>query len=114
MLHFGAIWMWCSPTPTYSLERELASVGLADLAAGDLFIKGSFPGHAVLVVDVVESRTTGERRFLLLQSFMPAQEMHVLKNPQSADGSPWYRLEFGERLVTPEWVFPRESLKRWR
>lgn len=45
---------------TYSLERELASIGLADLAAGDLFIKAGFPGHAVLVVDVVESRTTGE------------------------------------------------------
>ena len=26
-------------------------------------------------------------RFLLVQSFMPAQEMHVLKNPADADGS---------------------------
>ena len=45
---------------------------------------------------------------------MPAQEMHVLKNPANADGSPWYPLAFGDRLVTPEWPFPRESLRRWR
>ena len=87
---------------------------MAELAAGDLFIKGGFPGHAVLVADVVENRATGERRFLLVQSFMPAQEMHVLKNPADADGSPWYPLAFGDRLVTPEWVFPRESLRTWR
>jgi len=99
---------------TYSLERELAAVPVAEIAAGDLFIKGGFPGHAVLVADVVRHATTGETRFLLLQSFMPAQDLHVLKNPQSADGSPWYPLAFGARLVTPEWVFPRESLRRWR
>ena len=96
---------------TYSLERELAPKPVAELAAGDLFIKGGFPGHAVLVADVVENRATGERRFLLVQSFMPAQEMHVLKNPADADGSPWYPLAFGDRLVTPEWMFPRESLR---
>ena len=63
---------------TYSLERELKPAALADIAAGDVFIKGGFPGHAVLVADVVENRTTGEKRFLLLQSYMPAQDIHVL------------------------------------
>ena len=86
---------------------------MPELAAGDLFIKGGFPGHAVLVADVAESRATGERRFLLVQSFMPAQDMHVLKNLANADGSPWYPLAFGDQLVTPEWIFPRESLRRW-
>jgi hypothetical protein len=99
---------------THSLERELVFKPVAELAAGDLFIKGGFPGHAVLVADVAENRTTGERRFLLVQSFMPAQEMHVLKNPADAEGSPWYPLAFGDRLVTPEWAFPRESLRRWK
>ena len=101
------------PAPIRSSASSRAEP-LAELAAGDLFIKGGFPGHAVLVADVVENRATGERRFLLVQSFMPAQEMHVLKNPADADGSPWYPLAFGDRLVTPEWVFPRESLRRWR
>jgi hypothetical protein len=86
---------------------------VGELAAGDLFIKGGFPGHAVLVADVAQNKATGERRFLLVQSFMPAQEMHVLKNPADPDASPWYPLDFGDRLVTLEWVFPRESLRGW-
>ena len=109
--YMDVVFVWAG---TYSLERELVPKPVAELAAGDLFIKDGFPGHAVLVADVVENRATGERRFLLVQSFMPAQEMHVLKNPANADGSPWYPLAFGDRLVTPEWVFPRESLRSWR
>ena len=98
---------------TYSLERSLQRVPVADLRTGDVFIKGGFPGHAVLVVDLVENPSTREQRFLLLQSFMPAQEMHILKNPASGDGQPWYALDFGEHLVTPEWSFGRDSLRRW-
>ncbi len=66
-----------------------------------MFIKGGFPGHAVLVTDVVVNRATGERRFLLTQSYMPAQEIHVLINPAAADRSVWYGADFGETLVTP-------------
>ena len=109
--YMDVVFTWAG---TYSLERELQAKPLPELAAGDLFIKGGFPGHAVLVADVAESPATGERRFLLVQSFMPAQEMHVLKNPAKADGSPWYPLAFGDQLVTPEWPFPRESLRRWQ
>lgn len=97
---------------TYSLERELKAADVADLRAGDVFIKGGFPGHAVLVADVAVN-DRGEKRFLLLQSYMPAQEMHVLKNPASTDGSAWYATHFGEQLTTPEWVFSRSQLKRW-
>jgi hypothetical protein len=98
---------------TYSLAHELKPAPLATLQAGDVFIKGGFPGHAVLVADVVENAQTGEKRFLLVQSYMPAQEMHVLKNPAAADGSPWYAAAFGGDLVTPEWTFPASALRRW-
>ena len=113
---------------TYSLARELRPVKLDDMRGGDVFIKGGFPGHAVLVVDVVENPATGERRFLLLQSFMPAQNMHILKNPNSIFTSPWYKLPGGwsrsrtdgrssdqpaGQLITPEWVFAWTSLKRF-
>jgi len=108
--YMDTVFTWAG---TYSLERELRPVPLAEIAPGDLFIKGGFPGHAVIVADLALDPRTGERRFLLVQSFMPAQDMHVLKNPRDPEGSPWYPLEFGERLVTPEWVFPRESLRRW-
>lgn len=99
---------------TYSLERELKPT--ADGASpeiGDVVIKGGFPGHAVLVIDMAESATTGERRFLLAQSYMPAQDIHVLKNPAAADGSPWYAALIVWPLVTPEWTFAAGSLKRW-
>lgn len=98
---------------TYSLERELKPVPLSDIAIGDVFIKGGFPGHAVLVADMAENRQTGEKRFLLVQSYMPAQEMHVLKNPAAADGSPWYPARFEGALATPEWTFSAGSLRRW-
>jgi len=98
---------------TYSLEHELKPVALGDMQIGDVFIKGGFPGHAVLVADMVESKETGEKRFLLIQSYMPAQEMHVLKNPAAADGSPWYPAAFAGPLVTPEWTFPEGALHRW-
>jgi uncharacterized protein DUF4846 len=98
---------------TYSLERELKTVALSNMAIGDVFIKGGFPGHAVLVADMVRNAETGERRFLLIQSYMPAQEMHVLKNPASADGPPWYPAQFTGGLITPEWSFPEDALRRW-
>jgi hypothetical protein len=98
---------------TYSLERELKSVTLPELQTGDVFIKGGFPGHAVLVADVAENTQTGEKRFLLVQSYMPAQEMHVLKNPAATDGSPWYAAALDGDLVTPEWTFPASALRRW-
>jgi len=98
---------------TYSLEHELKPVPRAGIKIGDVFIKGGFPGHAVLVADMVENVETGEKRFLLIQSFMPAQEMHVLKNPAAADGSPWYPASFSGDLVTPEWTFPEGALHRW-
>jgi hypothetical protein len=44
---------------------------------------------------------------------MPAQEMHVLKNPSAEDGSAWYGPEIGSELVTPEWRFKRTALRRW-
>ncbi len=99
---------------TYSLERELIAVSADDIRAGDVFIKGGFPGHAVLVTDVVVNRATGEKRFLLTQSYMPAQEIHVLRNLAADDGSVWYGTDFGDTLDTPEWRFSRQQLKRWK
>ncbi len=103
-----------SVSGSYSLERELAPVALAEMRGGDIFIKGGFPGHAVLVVDMAQN-ASGEKRFLLLQSYMPAQDMHLLKNPKSPDGSPWYPVPAEKaELVTPEWTFPAGSLRRFR
>ena len=98
---------------TASLEKELKPVRIEDMAIGDVFIKGGFPGHAVLVIDQARHPKSGETRFLLAQSYMPAQDIHILGNPASSDGSPWYAPDFGEHLATPEWTFARNALRRW-
>ena len=97
---------------TASLEKELKAIDAADVQIGDVFIKGGFPGHAVIVADLTENKITRSKRFLLIQSFMPAQDMHVLKNPANTDGSPWYAPPTAD-LVTPEWTFAKGSLRRW-
>lgn len=96
-----------------SLSRELVAVSSDDLRAGDVFIVGGFPGHAVLILDVAVHQDSGEKIFLLAQSYMPAQDMHVLKNPADPRLSPWYASDFGAELRTPEWTFQADQLKRF-
>jgi hypothetical protein len=96
---------------TASLERELTPVAdPASVEIGDVFIEGGFPGHAVLVVDVAEDEA-GARAFLLAQSYMPAQDIHVLHSFEDID--PWYRARSGGVLRTPEWDFYYDALKRF-
>ncbi len=96
---------------TASLSKELQPIKLSSMQIGDLFIKGGFPGHAILVVDMVENKK-GEKRFLLAQSYMPAQEFHILKNPEHPN-DPWYDLNFSGDLNTPEWSFTSNDLMRF-
>ena len=97
---------------TLSLARELDKVIEARrIEAGDVFIQGGSPGHAVIVLDVAED-AQGRRAVLLAQSYMPAQDIHVLRNPQTPD-NPWYVIEGDGPLATPEWDFPARSLRRF-
>ena len=97
---------------TLSLANTLVSKEIQNLSIGDVFIIGGSPGHAVIVVDLAES-STGEKVFLLAQSYMPAQEIQILKNPTNSELSPWYSASFVEKLVTPEWTFEADNLKTW-
>ncbi len=99
---------------TLSLEQELAPADVEDLSIGDVWIKGGSPGHAVIVVDVAIHQETGEKIFILAQSYMPAQEIQILINPNDPELSPWYRLPAGEIFQTPEWRFTRTQLKRFQ
>lgn len=99
---------------SYSLQRELIPVeDINNMKIGDIFIQGGFPGHAVIVVDMARNRSTGEKVFLLAQSYMPAQDIHLLRNTSNVELSPWYRLDFGIILRTPEWSFRRADLRRF-
>jgi len=98
---------------TASLSKELKDVpGTAPPKAGDVFIKGGFPGHAVIVVDTAHN-AAGEHLFLIAQGYMPAQQVHILKNPNDEKLSPWYRFVPDAPLRTPEWRFDAGTLKRF-
>jgi len=98
---------------TASLEKELKSINVLDIKIGDVFIKGGFPGHAVIVVDIAVNPKNNQKIMLLAQSYMPAQEIQILKNPNNVSLSPWYAVDFGTSLQTPEWTFSSSQLKRF-
>ena len=95
---------------TYSLDKQMKSKDIKDMIPGDVFIKPGFPGHAIIVMDVGQNKE-GNKVFLLAQSYMPAQDMHILKNFNSKI-SPWYSLdEIKQTLNTPEWTFTSDQFK---
>ncbi|HWQ81986.1 MAG TPA: DUF4846 domain-containing protein [Ignavibacteria bacterium] len=98
---------------TLSLSKELKPVSDDDLQIGDIFIIGGSPGHAIIVVDAAVNDKTDEKIFLLAQSYMPAQELQVLRNNNDDSLSPWYSVKFSEILITPEWKFAKSDLKRF-
>ncbi len=97
---------------TLSLSRELTHVDMPDMQPGDVLIYGGSPGHAVTIVDMAENRA-GKKLYMLAQSYMPAQEIQVLANPNNPDISPWYELNDSATILTPEWTFYPNQLKRF-
>lgn len=97
---------------TYSLQQQLhRKMETQPLRPGDVIVEGGFPGHAMLVMDVCKGED-GKEYFLLAQSYMPAQDMHVVVNPRSPSGSPWFeRVTTG--LETPDWDFRRSIFYSW-
>lgn len=96
---------------TLSLENELIVKPLSDLAIGDVFIQGGSPGHCVIVVDMAANENTGEKIFMLAQSYMPAQDIQILKG--DSEESPWFSADIEDILKTPEWTFKDSDLKTW-
>ena len=99
---------------TLSLSKELKSIPLDSIQVGDVFIKGGSPGHAVIVVDVAINKTTGKKIFMIAQSYMPAQSIHLLVNQKNDNISPWYDLSETDKLYSPEWTFEKSELKRFQ
>lgn len=99
---------------TYSLDKELQSVKDEPLEIGDIFIQGGFPGHALIVIDKAVDTTTKDIYFMLAQSYMPAQEIHILKNRVDPKTSPWYKEFALDYLETPEWDFEWSERKRFK
>ncbi len=96
-----------------SLSKQLKLVvDFSTIQPGDVLIRGGFPGHAVIVMDVAVN-AAGEKIYLLAQSYMPAQNIHVLNNQMNKNLSPWYEVNDNDLIQTPEYSFYKNELKRW-
>jgi hypothetical protein len=109
-LYLQQVFGWCGSA---SLEKQLQPVkDLAVMKTGDVFISGGFPGHAMIVADMAMNKN-GEKVFLLVQGYQPAQDIHVVVNPNDLQLSPWYSISGGDDIITPEWTFNRGQLFAW-
>ncbi|MCR5666429.1 MAG: DUF1294 domain-containing protein [Eubacterium sp.] len=95
---------------TISMEAESEEIKLSQLKVGDIFIEAGSPGHVVMVVDTCEK--DGKKAFLLAQGYMPAQQFHVLKNPEHEDDPWYYEEEVTYPFKTIEYTFSKGSLMR--
>jgi len=99
---------------TASLVHELEKVE-DQPQIGDVLIQGGSPGHAVIILDAIENPNTGERRYLMAQSYMPAQSIHVLQNTNLEGKTPWFTFPEDPQgeILTPSWLFFRQDLGRF-
>lgn len=104
------MFMVCAYASTLSMKEESVETGLQDLQIGDVFLKAGSPGHVVMVADICEK--DGKKAFLLAQSYMPAQEFHIIKNPRHQNDPWYYEEEVQYPFRTQAYTFPEGSLRR--
>lgn len=99
---------------TISLDRE--SVPILQnfkIKPGDFLITPGSPGHSVFIVGVAKNNS-GKRLYLLAESFMPAQDVHLLRNTANSAISPWYELDVkAPYTATAKYIFKPTSIKRF-
>ena len=100
------IWSYAG---TWSVEKyDTVKVNVKNISAGDIFIIGGFPGHAVTVVDIIENEC-GDKKIMLSQSYMPAQDHHILINLNN--NTVWFDVN---KLSDIGWGFTENNLKRFK
>lgn len=99
---------------TYSLSQELQKMSqLSEVQIGDLLIYPGFPGHVMMVGDIIKN-DQGERRFAFFQGNTPAQSVHIIKNASNTSMSPWYDLKGRTSLGTPIYTFTSFEMVRFK
>jgi hypothetical protein len=109
--YLESVFAYCG---TASLEKQLRPVPhFKEIQPGDVLIRGGYPGHAVMVMDVAVD-STGHKIYLIAQSYMPAQDIHLLRNPNDKNLNPWYSVDGDNSFIySPEWTFTQHELRRW-
>lgn len=99
---------------TASLSQELVPVRADDLQIGDIFIVGGHPGHAMVIVDMAEDKL-GNKAIMVAQSYMPAQDIHIVTNLNDKRISPWYIIKKDTKAVSfPEYYFKINQIGRFK
>ena len=99
---------------TYTIDEMTTKINMKEMMPGDVFVKAGSPGHAMIVADVAINKLTGKKIYVIAQSFMPAQDIHIVINPGKASISPWYEVTEKENIATPGYTFSTAQLKRFR
>ncbi len=99
---------------TISLYQDSQPVPAeTEIEAGDFIIKPGSPGHLVIIMAVAED-TQGKRKYLLAESFMPAQDIRILKNPRIETDSPWYEIGLSAKeMETERYTFSPIEIRRY-
>ena len=108
------LWNVYNYAGTYSLNKELIKQSTNKIKEGDVLIIGGFPGHVVMVAAVAENDKK-EKAVLLIQSYMPAQNIHIVKKQLTGGDKIWFKVEDLKKNGWKTWEFDytQEHLKTW-
>jgi len=99
---------------TLSLSQELEPItSINDLKIGDMLILGGSPGHIVMLGDEAINKN-GEKLFLLFQGNTPAQSVHLVKNLEDLEISPWYNLKMNAVIPVSNFTFYNSKFARFK
>lgn len=99
---------------TLSLYHELHKINnVKNLKIGDMLIVGGSPGHIVMICDEVVN-TQGDKLFLLFQGNTPAQSVHLVKNLEDHNISPWYHLQKDAVIPVSNYTFYDSKFVRFK
>ncbi len=100
---------------TISLDKETRRLGTDEtLEPGDILITPGSPGHVVIIVGHAK-KANGKNIYLLAESYMPAQSIHIVTNPYNSSISPWYELKpTTDPVTTARFSFARGNFRRFK
>lgn len=99
---------------TLSLYSELPKINnVKDLKIGDMLIRGGSPGHIVMICDEVVN-AKGDKMYLLFQGNTPAQSVHLVKNLEDSNNSPWYTLKKNAVIPVSNYTFGSSKFVRFK
>jgi hypothetical protein len=100
---------------TISVNKETKPVtSNAAINSGDIIITPGSPGHAVMIVGCAKDKHNN-KVYLLAESYMPAQSIHVLTNPFESGINPWYNLDLNSGSIeTARYTFSTANIRRFK